>query len=103
MGIGVKTILDTTGNTTGDAVKDINPGGAFQAVVTGSGTVGATVTIQASLDGTNWLTLGTITLTGTAPQTDGFVNLGEWTHYRAISSATSGTITRLTCDMSELT
>jgi hypothetical protein len=101
MGLNTKTILDTTTNTTGSTFTDYNPGGAFQAVITGSGAVTANVAVQASLDGVNWLTLGTIALTGTAPQTDGFVNQGEWCYYRAVSSGVTGTVTRLTCMMTE--
>jgi hypothetical protein len=94
-------ILTTTTNTTGPAVVDRNPGGTFQAVITGTGSVTTTVTIQCSLDGVNWLTLGTISLSGTTTATDGFVSAGEWLTYRAVTSGTSGTVSSIQVLMSE--
>lgn len=94
-------ILTTTTNTTGSTIIDRNPGGTFQAVITGTGSVATTVTIQCSLDATNWLTLGTITLSGTNTATDGFVSQGEWLAYRAVTSGTSGTVTAIQVLMSE--
>jgi hypothetical protein len=96
-------ILTTTGNATGSTFVDRNPGGAFQAVIVGTGAVATTVTIQCSLDASNWLTLGTITLSGTTAATDGFTSAGEWYAYRAVSSASSGTITSIQVIMSEVT
>ncbi len=63
----------------------------FQAVVSGSGTVTATVLVQVSNDGTNWLTLGTITLSGTTTATDGFASEGSWMNYRGNVTALTGT------------
>lgn len=100
--IGTTTILSTTGNTTGATFTDRNPGGTFQATINGTGAVAATVTIQCSLDTTNWITLGTITLSGTTTATDGFVSMGQWFAYRAVSSATSGTISSIIVNMSEV-
>jgi hypothetical protein len=63
----------------------------FQATVSGTGAVTATVLIQCSNDGTNWLTLGTITLTGTTSATDGFASAAPWAFVRANVTARTGT------------
>lgn len=66
---------------------------SFQAVGnTTSSTGAATVLIQVSDDGTNYLTLGTITLTlGTASTSDGFSVINDWNFYRANLTAITGT------------
>jgi hypothetical protein len=66
-------------------------GGCYQATVIGTGAVTATVLIEVSIDGYNWLTLGTIALSGTTTHTDGFVAVGGWPNVRAQVSAVSGT------------
>ncbi|MBP8788747.1 MAG: hypothetical protein KBE22_03255 [Candidatus Accumulibacter sp.] len=69
-----------------------NPaGGAYQATVVGTGAVGATVVFEVSIDGVGWLTLSTVTLSGTTTATDGFVAVGGWPNIRARVSAVSGT------------
>jgi hypothetical protein len=100
--IQASTLLSTTTNVTGAAVLDRIPGGTFQATIIGTGTVGVTATIQASLDATNWVTLGTIVLSGTTTATDGFVSLGEWVAYRAATSGATGTISSIVVLMSEV-
>lgn len=66
---------------------------SFQAVVTGTGAVSATVLVQVSNnpDVLGWATLGTITLTGTTTDTAGFVSNGAWAYYRGNVTAISGT------------
>jgi hypothetical protein len=66
---------------------------SFQASGTTTASTGAaTVVIQVSNDGTNYLTLGTITLTlGTSSTSDGFASLNTWEYYRANLTAISGT------------
>jgi hypothetical protein len=71
----------------------------FQATVTGTGAVTATVLIQVSNDGTNFLTLGTITLSGTTSASDGFASNAPWVHVRANVSAISGTSAAVTVVM----
>jgi hypothetical protein len=78
-GVGVKHPQNSTYSRT------------FQAVVDGTGAVTATVVIQVSNDGTNYLTLGTITLSGITTSTDGFASSAAWEHVRASLSAISGT------------
>lgn len=65
---------------------------SFQAKGTVSASTGAaTVQIQVSEDGSNFLTLGTITLTlGTSATSDGFAVANSWQYYRANISAISG-------------
>lgn len=63
----------------------------FQGIVTGTGAVTATVLIQCSNDGTNWLTLGTLTLSGTTTATDGFASAAPWAFVRANVTARTGT------------
>lgn len=66
---------------------------SFQAVgETSAGSGAATVLIQVSNDGVNFITMGTITLTlGTAVTSDGFAAANTWEYYRANVSAISGT------------
>jgi hypothetical protein len=65
----------------------------FQAVGSVSESTGAaTVNIEVSNNGVNWLTLGTIELTlGTAEVTDGFAAYAAWAFIRANLEAISGT------------
>lgn len=66
----------------------------FQAVANGSsGSFTATVNIMVSLDNTNWETLGTITLSGTATtaDSDGFAVDAPWAYVRADVAAFTGT------------
>jgi hypothetical protein len=74
---------------------------SFQAVGNTSADSGAaTVLIQVSNDGTNFITLGTITLTlGTSATSDGFAVANTWEYYRANLSAVSGTNATVTVYM----
>lgn len=66
----------------------------FQAVANGSsGAFAATVTIGVSNDGTNFITAGTIGLSGTATtaDSDGFTIDAPWAYVRASVSGFSGT------------
>ena len=77
-----------------------NPaGGAYQATVAGTGAVSATVVFEVSIDGANWLTLATVTLSGTTSATDGFIAVGGWPNVRARVSAISGTSAAVTALM----
>jgi hypothetical protein len=71
-----------------------SPHATFQATVTGTGAVTATVDIEVSNDGTNWLdtVAGTITLSGTTTHSDGFTTTSApWKYVRANVTAISGT------------
>jgi hypothetical protein len=63
----------------------------YQASVAGTGTVSATVNIEGSNDGVNFLTLGIINLSGTNSASDGFVSDAQWDLVRGNPTAISGT------------
>ena len=75
-----------------------SPYGTFQAIVTGTGSVSATILIQVcnqedTFNGVkaNWITMGTITLAGTTTATDGFTTVCPWRYVRANVTAISAT------------
>lgn len=74
---------------------------SFQAVgSTTTSTGAATVLIQVSNDGVNYITLATITLSlTTSPSSDGFAVANSWEYYRANLSAISGTGAKVTVYM----
>jgi hypothetical protein len=83
-----------TTNLTGDWKFKDAPSVGIQAILTGTGAVTATVTIQVSNDGANPCNtpLGTITLSGTSPQSDGIATASaSWKYIRAVISGISGT------------
>ncbi len=73
--------------------------GTVQATVSGTGTVSATVAIEVSNDNTNFVTLGTITLSGTTSATDGFAFSAPWVYIRSNCTAISGTSAALSVVM----
>lgn len=77
----------------GSFVYKDSPTSTFQAVVSGTGAVTATVTIEYSNDGVNALSTvgGTITLSGTTTASDGFTSDAPWKYVRANVTAVSGT------------
>ena len=93
-GIGFETLQQIAAGgaaAAGVAVRCPRDGGTVQATVSGTGAVSATVAIEGSNDGTNWLTLGTITLRGTTSATDGFAFSAPWVYIRSNCTAISGT------------
>jgi hypothetical protein len=82
-------------NAVGPGMKQYkdSPKGAFQAIVTGTGALTATVVIKVSNDGINWCTtpLGTITLSGNDSVSDGFASDAPWKFVRADVTALTGT------------
>lgn len=64
---------------------------SFYGSVAGTGAVTATILVQGSLDNSNWLTLATITLSGTTSATDGCALEGPWPYMRGNVSAITGT------------
>lgn len=75
-----------------------SPFTTFQAIITGTGTVTATVAIQVSNQAdtfngvkANWITMSTITLSGTTTATDGFSTICPWKFVRANITAITGT------------
>lgn len=63
----------------------------FQASILGTGAVAATVIIEASNDGVDYLTLNTITLTATTSDSDSYVSSAPYALVRARITAISGT------------
>lgn len=78
-----------TATSTAEALPAANR--TFQATVVGTGAVTATVIIEATNDQVLYLTLGTITLSGTTSATDGFASMAPWAGVRARITAISGT------------
>lgn len=71
----------------------------YQATVVGTGAVSATVIIEGSNDEVGYLTLGTITLSGTTSASDGFVSEAAWAYVRARVTAVSGTSAAVTVSL----
>ena len=93
-GLGAATTLQTIAASGAAATATaVNcPGvGTVQATVSGTGTVTATVAVEVSNDNTNFVTLGTITLSGTTSATDGFAFAAPWVYIRSNCTAISGT------------
>lgn len=83
-------ILRATTTATGGAFSARSSTQTFQATVSGSGSVSATVVIEVKQDrAASWLTLGTITLAGTTSASDGFACAAQWALYRARVTAIS--------------
>jgi len=82
-----------TSTVTGDGLYKDSPASTFQATVTGTGAVTATVLLDVSNDNVNWVAtvMGTITLTGTTSASDGFTTNAPWKFVRARVTAISGT------------
>lgn len=74
---------------------------SFQAKGTVASSTGASVIlIEVSDDGTNYITLGTITLVlGTVATSDGFACANSWEYYRANISSISGSTATVTVYM----
>lgn len=87
----------STTTVTGSSFEGLNdglaiiPNNTFQATITGTGAVGATVLIQVSNDGVGWITKGTITLSATTTDTDHYALTEPWVYRRADLTAISGT------------
>lgn len=90
----LETLLNAvTSTATGDSVQSSleKARRTFQATVSGTGAVSATVVVQVSNDNSNFLDLGTITLSGTTSASDGFVSEAPWVFVRGKVTAISGT------------
>lgn len=90
-----ETLLSTnSGSTTG--ISHALSGGPFTVIASevGTGAVTATVVVEVTnvpSVTTSWLTLGTITLSGTTTAQDGFASAAAWGAIRAKTTAISGT------------
>lgn len=83
----------STGATVVDTALIDNGERNFLADISGTGAVSATVVVQVSNSkrSTAWITLGTITLSGTTSAADGFVSDDSWQYVRGQVTAISGT------------
>ena len=96
---GTDNYTSTAAPTNSSPIYKESPYSSFQAIATAtSGTVTGTVLIQvsnedATFQGTksNWITIATITLSGTTTATDGFTTIAPWRYVRASATAISGT------------
>lgn len=86
-------LVSATTTTTGSWMYKDAPNATYQATVSGTGAVSATIVIDVSNDGVNAVTtaLGTITLSGTTSASDGFTTSAPWKYVRARITAISGT------------
>jgi hypothetical protein len=96
--------LLTSATTTGAGTAQKMMGGrcTFQAVANGtSGAFATTVLVQVSNDNVNFITLGAISLSGTATTaaTDGFATTAPWRYVVGNVSAISGTGANVTLTM----
>jgi len=88
--LGRTLLSGATTTTTGTAVDCWLSTRGVQARVAGSGAVTATVLIEISNDEVGYMTLGTITLSGTTSATDGFAISPSFRTIRASVTAISG-------------
>jgi len=97
----VTTLLSSVTSTGAGSSKApvIDASKTFQAIVSGTGAVSATVAVEVSNDNVNFLTLGTITLSGTTTATDGFASFATWSYVRGNVTAISGTGATVTLAM----
>jgi len=88
---GALMISGATTTTTGDVFDLAVDNSTYQATVTGTGAVSATIEIYVSNDRTHWILGRTITLAGTTTHTDGGGIVLKWNFVRADITAISGT------------
>ena len=91
-------VLSTTANANSPALSNESPWSTFQVIITGTGSVTATVAIQGSnqdesFNGTksNWVTINAFSMTGTTSDTQGFTSISTWRYVRAVVASISGT------------
>lgn len=73
----------------------------YQATVSGTGFVSATVVFEFSNDGIGWLAGETVTFSGTTTASGGGFNDAPWLYIRANLTAISGTGAALTATVTE--
>lgn len=101
--VATDQMLQRTTVGAGDRFSNKPRNRTFQASITGTGAVSATVKIEVSneVPGANqqWLTLMTLSPSGTNMATDGAPSETAWTHVRANLTAISGTSAVVTVTM----
>lgn len=98
----VTPIQTATTTATGDAYPFMCRSATFEAEVTGTGAVSATVVIEATDGGSVWTELGTITLSGTTSAADSFPADGPSLAVRSRVTAISGTSASVTTRMAQV-
>lgn len=91
MAQAIPLFTDRTTTGAGTTREAPGPGATVQVVVTGTGALTASVTIQVSNDGTNWLDLGTLSLSGTTSATQGLALQAHWVYIRGNIATLTGT------------
>lgn len=95
MAISTETLLNAVTTTGAGAARALRMDGkrTFQALgATTAGAGAAAVLVQVSNDGSNWITIGTITLTlATTESSDGFASDAKWRYVRGNVQSISGT------------
>lgn len=88
---GLGQIVPEIGKATGSLSNP--PYQTFQAVVTGTGAVSASVTLQGSNDAVNWTNIGSAlaVASGTAPQNAAVTTNTVWQYFQANVTALTGT------------
>lgn len=98
-----KVLLDAiTATATGSAVNDIGNGNwpTFHGSLAGTGAISATIAIQArNVASGQWVTIGSLTPSGTGTAAAAFASPGRYMEYRADCTAISGTNATLSVAM----
>lgn len=89
-----RLLTGATANVTGAGV--LMPRGArervYQASIAGTGAVSATVTIEGSCDGVNWVAIGLpLSLSGSGGDTKAIESVFPWPMVRAVLASLTGT------------
>jgi len=106
LGAPTNLLTDATSTQVGlpvftQTLSSLNRTFSFQAILSGSGLVTATVKIEVSNDGTNWFAMHTFSLTGTALDIEAVVLPLPFVQIRANLTAITGTSAQVNVLMSE--
>jgi len=88
--LGRELLSEATTTTTGATFPCYGSTTSVQASITGSGAISATVIVEVSNDESQWLTLETLSLSGTTSATGGVAFVPCWRAIRARLTAISG-------------
>lgn len=99
MNPSVNLLTNEASSVAGGSKRMLDAPGSVQASIFGSGAVSASVFIEVSNDESQWLALGTITLSGTSSASDGFAYAARWKVVRARIASISGAGANVTCVM----
>lgn len=80
-----------TGAGAGQSVLGFQNIRTYQAILTGTGTISTTVKVQGSIDNTNWVDIGTLTLSDATKLTDGLTATDAYAYVRGNVTALAGT------------